>query len=134
VHDARTEGDVDTIGEIFSAQPYLAILGSDPEEWVTGKAAVNVFNTQTKEMGERAIEFGNATGYRCGNVGWAVLDTLETWPNGLEITGRTTAVFAIERGHWRIVQWQFAVLQPNEVTGIALTTSVEQIGHLVQDE
>ena len=134
VHSARTEGDFDTISEIFSAEPYLVMLGSDPEEWVTGQAAVNLFNTQTKEMGERAIEFGNATSYRCGNVGWAAVNTLETWPNGVEITGRTTAVFAIERGHWRIVLWQFAVLIPNEVTGIPLTTSVEQIGYLVRDE
>jgi class 3 adenylate cyclase len=134
VHDARTEGDFDTISEIFSKEPYLAILGSDPDEWVSGQDAVDVFKTQTKEMGERAVEFGKATGYRCGNMGWAAVNMVETWPNGLKLEGRTTAVFAIERGHWRIVHWQYAVLQPNEITGISLTTSVEQIGHLVRDE
>jgi class 3 adenylate cyclase len=62
------------------------------------------------------------------------IDTTETYPSGLELAGRLTAVLVIERGHWRIVQWHFSILQPNEVTGQTLTTSVEQVEHLVQQE
>ena len=134
MHVAMTECDLDAIGEMFSAEPYLVILGTDPEEWATGQAALNLYKTQVREMAGRTITHGSPSAYCCGNVGWVAIDTKETHPSGVEITGRTTAVLAIEHGHWRIVQWHFSILQPNEVVGIALTTSVEQIGRLVQQE
>src|SRR4051794_16091501 len=129
-----SQWDLDAIGEMFSAEPYLVILGTDPEEWATGQAAVSLFKTQVREMAGRTIKLGNPSAYCCGNVGWVAIDTMETYPNGLELAGRLTAVLAIERGHWRIVQWHFSILQPNEVTGQTLTINVEQIEHLVQQE
>ena len=134
MHVAMTEGDVDAIGEMCSAEPYLVMLGTDAEEWVTGQVAVNLFKTQVREMAGRTFTYGDLSAYCCGNVGWVAIDMKETHPSGLEITGRTTAVLAIEHGHWRIVQWHASIPQPNEAVGLAVTTSVERIGRLVQQE
>jgi class 3 adenylate cyclase len=134
MHVAMTDGDVDAIGDLFSAEPYLVILGTDPDEWATGPSAVNLYQTQVREMAGRTITHGEPSAYCCGSVGWVAMDTKEFHPSGVEITGRTTAVLAIEHGHWRIVQWHFSILQSNEAVGIALTTSVEQLGQLVQRE
>ena len=44
-------------------------------------------------------------------------------------------VFAIERGHWRVVQWHASVASGNEDTvGQALTTALERVEQSVRDD
>jgi hypothetical protein len=77
MHVAMGECDLDAIGEMFSAEPYLVILGTDPEEWATGRAAVELYKTQVREMAGRTITLGDPSAYCCGNVRWVAIDTTE---------------------------------------------------------
>ena len=48
---------------------------------------------------------------------------------------RSTIVFYEEGAYWRIVQWHFSIAVANkEVLGVGLTTAVDEILTLVQDE
>lgn len=48
---------------------------------------------------------------------------------------RSTIVFCEEGAYWRIVQWHFSVAVANEeVLGVGLTTAVDEILTMVQDE
>src|SRR5262249_51170965 len=85
-------------------------------------------------MGNIAIRSTGPVAYGCGNVGW-VADQILTLPNGRELTLRLSAVAAIERGHWRFVQWHTSLGKTNEeALGMSLTTKIDDIERSVRAE
>ena len=58
-----------------------------------------------------------------------------TLPDGLAVNVRITAVAAIERGHWRFVQWHASLGKTNEeALGRSLTTRIDDIERSVRAE
>jgi class 3 adenylate cyclase len=56
-------------------------------------------------------------------------------PTGAEVSLRLTLVLAIERGHWRIVQWHGSIGENDELTfGRSLTKSIDHVARSVRND
>ena len=127
--------DSASLREMFSAGAHLLVIGSDPNEWLTGSDAVDVTITQVQEFGELDIEPSRPTAFCIGNAGWVADDPLVTFGNGVAVRMRVTAVLAIERGHWRIMQFHMSIAQSNEeAIGLSFTTSIDSIERSVRTD
>jgi class 3 adenylate cyclase len=135
IYAAWEAADTDAFEEMFSAAPHLLLVGTDPAEWWSGPDGVNLFCAQLRETPGLRIEPGSPVAYALGNVGWIADQPLLKFESGLEVRARMTAVLAVERGHWRVVQWHSSIAQANEeAIGYELTTNVEQIEQIVRDD
>src|SRR5215468_9687898 len=106
--------DFEAMGEMLSAGAHFLVIGTDPHEWWTGSEVRDIWFVQAREMGKIAIRSGGPVAYSCSNVGWVADQPILTLPNGRELTLRLSAVAAIERGHWRFVQWHTSLGKTNE--------------------
>jgi class 3 adenylate cyclase len=135
IYTAWENADTEAFEEMFSAAPHLLLVGTDPDEWWSGRDGVKLFCAQIRETTGLSIEPGPLVAYAAGSVGWIADQPLLKFDGGLEVRARMTAVLAIERGHWRVVQWHSSIAQANEeAIGYALPTNVEQIEQLVRDD
>jgi class 3 adenylate cyclase len=64
-------------------------------------------------------------------VGWIADKPRFRYPDGTEQEFRHTATLALERGHWRIVQWHASLPVSNV---LRLTTNVEQLVRVVRSD
>ena len=127
--------DVEAMREMFSTGAHLLVIGSDPSEWWSGPAGVDVLIRQVGEMAGLTIVPGTPVVYSAGNVGWVADQPTIKLGTGFETAARLTLVSVIERGHWRIVQWHLSVGLANEVAiGLSLTTSIDAIECSVRDD
>ncbi len=127
--------DFETLREMFSVQPSLLAIGSDPNEWWTGRSVLDIWKVQNEEFKGARIKPGRLAAYSAGTVGWIVDDPICLTGVGVEIAMRFTAVVIIERGHWRISHWHASVPHRNEdAFGVALTTSIERLERSVRDD
>ncbi len=132
---ALETGDAAALGEMFSAEPHLLIVGSDAEEWWTGRDGVGIFIAQIDGMAGVALEPSRTMAFATDSIGWVADQPLMRLADGTEIRTRVTAVLAIERGHWRMVQWHFSIPQANEaVLGFQLPTGIEMVEQTVRDD
>jgi class 3 adenylate cyclase len=70
-----------------------------------------------------------------GSVGWVADRPTFVLPDGQELPLRLTAVFHLERGHWKMVQYHLSIATANEAAlGKPLTTSLESLSRSVQTE
>ncbi len=70
-----------------------------------------------------------------GSVGWVVSRAVMEIDGMPSITTRSTLVVREEGAHWRIVHWHISMPVANEESlGVGLTTAVEEILTMVQDE
>jgi len=130
------ERDFETLREMFSPGAHALAIGTAPDEWfIGGGHIVDMWAVQTRELGDARFEAGTITAHALGNVGWASDRPRIVLPDGNVVELRVTVVFAIERGHWRVVQWHASVAQGNEDTvGQVLTTSLERVERSVRDD
>ena len=127
-------GDAAALEELFSSQAYVVLIGSDPDEWLRGGDAVAVFSAQLGELRAIELEPSEIVAFCSGDVGWAAASVRQQYADGHALDKRITAVFVIERGHWRIAQWHTSVGVGNEQTaGYALTTSIERMVFTVRE-
>jgi class 3 adenylate cyclase len=127
--------DFDGMREMISAQPHALVVGTDPTEWWTGSAGLEIWLVQAQELGRVAIKSSGPVAYCCGNVGWLADRPRISLTSGVAVEPRITAVAVIERGHWRFVQWHSSLGQTNEQSlGFSLTTSIEDIARRVRAE
>ncbi len=126
MYDAWATGDFEALREMFSPDAHILLIGTDPGEWWTGRDGLEVFILQTHELGGVRFEASQPTAYCVGNVGWVADQPLFTPGNGVAVRMRLTAVLAIERGHWRFVQWHVSIGQANEASLGRLLTEHRQ--------
>lgn len=127
VLEAFERGDADTIRSLISESQDTLVIGSDAEEWLYGLEAYFVSSAQTKEM-DYDLTIHRLDAHEEGSIGWAAADTTARFANGTSAEFRVTAVFRIEAGVWKIVQWHASVPTPiNETSGTRPTTSLAQL-------
>lgn len=131
--------DAEQALDAISRQRGVLLLGSAPEEWWEGAEAI------TAIMKITAQEYRSAGGFRFissfisawkeGSVGWAASKgTLQIGTRD-PVPGTVTIVVHEDGAHWRIVQGHLAVDVTNEeAMGLTMTTSVDDLLQLVQDE
>ena len=127
--------DIEALRDMLSTGAHLHVIGTDPNEWWTGPDVADIWAIQAREMRGMTLRPGRMIAHCAGNVGWMADEAHITFPNGVEVRMRVTAVAVIERGHWRIAQWHGSLAQTNEESlGISLTTSIDKIERSVRDD
>lgn len=129
------DGDVDTLREMFSTNACMKFIGTDPNEWLSGAEAIAVLVRQTMELRGIKIKSNDLKAFACSGVGWAADNPEFEMENGTKASGRLTFTMAIERGHWRIVQYHVSIGLANQDTfNMTLTTSIDAIERSVRDD
>ena len=135
LYAAMGDNDADAVREMYSTSACLLNIGTDPDEWWTGPEGTEVMLRQNGELGGIKLLPGVPVAYSIGNVGWIADRPRVVLPTGAEVSVRLTLVLAIERGHWRIVQWHGSIGQKDEVAfGQTLTKNIDHIERHVRDE
>jgi class 3 adenylate cyclase len=122
--------------DLISFEGYAAWIGSDPREWWHGPDGVAVSLAHLEELPPSRLEIDPADviAYASGDTGWAVGRAHLWFDSGADFVLRTSGVFVIERGHWRVVHWHNSIGVPNEeAIGVSLTTSIQRTERAVRD-
>ncbi|MGQ0850118.1 MAG: adenylate/guanylate cyclase domain-containing protein [Actinomycetota bacterium] len=133
--EALRDGDEESVTSRISRQPGFERFGFDPDEWwQDGEKAARIWVQQLREMGGYPWRLtGDVHALAEGTVGWAgVRAEMDTPERPIEY--RFTAVFHLEHGDWRLVQWHSSIPVPNEVYGYFLTKSVDEIAEVVSEQ
>ena len=113
--NAAVQGDGTYAGKHLSQRPTMLLVGTDPKEWLRGKAATEFLSNEARESGGRVkVNVGQVEAYKEGSVGWGIAHPTIRLPNGKQFQPRWSAVFHKERGRWKIVQIHASVGVPNE--------------------
>ena len=97
-------GDTSTARGLIVNRPETLLVGNRGE-WLYGAEAYEVFSAQLSVMPEYDRTFHSLEAYENGSTGWGAATSTATLPNGTSVDARTTAVFHLEEGVWRVVQW-----------------------------
>ena len=121
------DGDVATLERLASPSPAFRAIGTDPDEWWDGDTFLPVMAAQLAEMGVMEVEVVHVEGWEVGPLAWAAA-RVRVAVGESEIEMRTTAIFLLDTGMWRIVQWHASEGVPNEESlGFTLTTTLTEI-------
>ena len=128
--------DYDAMLEAMARDHSALMIGSDPGEWWAGHEVITaVMRTQAQEMPHIHFEVQDIVAWKMGATGWAAVKAQMATADLPPVETRSTIVFCEEGAYWRIVLWHFSVAVANEeVLGVGLTTSVDEILTMVQDE
>lgn len=128
------QGDAETMSNLFSSSADLRVLGFDADEqWSGADEFLNVFTAQMDEMPDWSIENHHVEAFEDESFGWATLHSTIVSPEG-ETPIRHTAVFRLDGGTWKVVQWHNSIPVPNQqVFGVELTTTLNRLVASVLD-
>jgi class 3 adenylate cyclase len=134
---AMNRRDADSAVNAFADDPRLLAIGTDPDEWISGfQMQQAIMRAQVKELDEQHVlfEVDHVEAYSEGSVGWVAARYSVRVGDTSAGSMRMTAVFHLERGNWRAVQWHMSAPEENEETlGFEMTT-VEHLVAEVQHE
>jgi class 3 adenylate cyclase/ketosteroid isomerase-like protein len=120
--------DVETMSNLFSSDPSLRVLGFDlDEQWRGPEEFLNVFAAQSGEFPDWSIDVHEAEAFEDGSLGWATLHSTIVTPE-TETPMRHTAVFRLDGGAWKVVQWHNSIPVSNQqIFGVELTTTLDHL-------
>lgn len=101
---AIQSGDTATARGLIANQRETLLVATSGE-WLYGVEAYEVISAQLSVSSEYDRTFHNVEAYENGSVGWGAAASTVTFPNGRAVPTRTTAVFHLDGGVWRVVQW-----------------------------
>jgi len=135
---AINDRDLPTVLNLHSDEPGLLSIGTDPDEWWSGYRVVSsIFEAQMGEYDGVGVTLdpGPIEAYVEGTMGWAACRPKLVFADGTSIESRCSMVLRLDRGMWRFVHSHISVGAKNEETiGIAMTTTIEQLVGVVQEE
>lgn len=132
--DAFERHDVETMRALLSDGEETLVVGSDVDEWLEGFEAIEVFAAQVTEMPGLKVTIHRLNAFEDGAVGWAAADTTTELDSGATARFRYTAVFRLEGGVWKVVQWHASVPEESDSLGVELTTSLSQLLESLDDD
>lgn len=117
--EAASSGSTSAIEQHVSMDDVTRLIGSDPDEWFLGGAAVAEFlRGEVKGAGGNAKFIPSDTeAFSDGSVGWATTKLTISMPDGRSVRPRWSAVFHREEGIWKIVQLHASIAVPNDQVG-----------------
>jgi class 3 adenylate cyclase len=126
---------METMSNLFSSDPNLRVIGFDLEEqWRGPEEFLKVFSAQSGEWPEWRIDVQQAEAFEDGSIGWATLLSELVTPE-TETPMRHSAVFRLDGGAWKVVQWHNAIPVPNQqIFGVELTTTLDHLVASVLDK
>jgi hypothetical protein len=101
--------------DMCSRDPSALFIGTAPNEWLVGLAALEPVMRASLEAG-MGLTPGDTqvVAYEEGPVGWVASQSKVGLPNGSSITIRTTTVCQQEGGQWRILHSHQSVGVPDD--------------------
>jgi hypothetical protein len=116
--EAASKGDPSVIDRHVSGQDGTRLIGSDPNEWLSGPAVAEFLRGEVEGSGG-AVTFtpSDTEAYQEGTVGWAATRLTITLPDGGHVSPRWSAVFHREGDDWRFVQTHASIAVPNDEIG-----------------
>jgi class 3 adenylate cyclase len=134
--EAMRNGDYDALTNLFSVDECFIAVGTDDEEyWEGPDTMIEIVKRQHAEM--RALGFDyrveSVRAFRDGPCGWSVSRTSFQRPDGSSAKARSTRVFLLVSGQWRMVHSHVSLGSNNfEVLGVELTTSLESLAEFAE--
>ena len=111
--EAVVKGDPSYADKLLSSQ--VRLVGTDPNEWMEGDAAIEFLKHEAQTMGGQVkVTHGKTEAYFEGTVGWGVAHPVISLPNGKKFSPRWSAVFHQEYDEWKLVQLHASVGVSNE--------------------
>lgn len=112
---AAAAGDASWRDRHVSRQPGLRIIGTDPEEWLSGGPAYEFLRNEAETVGGRVkVKIQEIEAFEEGDTGWGVALPEITLADGTtKVTPRWSAVFHREDGQWRLVQLHASIGRGN---------------------
>jgi ketosteroid isomerase-like protein len=111
---AVADGDARWRDDHVSTDPDLRLIGTDPEEWLSGPSAYDFFAREARAVGGKVtVRVLEVEGFEEGTVGWGSARPEITLPDGGQVTPRWSAVFHREDGSWKMVQLHASVAVGN---------------------
>jgi hypothetical protein len=103
-------GDVGWRDRHVSRHPDLRIVGTDPEEWLSGEAAYVFLRDEAATVGGRVkVSLRDVEAFTEGTVGWGGARPVIALPDGSSVSPRWSGVFRREDGVWRLIQLHASV-------------------------
>ena len=127
MQEAFERRDAETVRSLLSHAEDTVVVGTAVEEWLEGVEATEVFVAQVTEMPPVKVTVHHLNAFEDGDVGWLAADTTTELDTGATARIRYTAVFRLEEGAWKVVQWHASVPEDSESLGVELTTSLSQL-------
>jgi len=127
--------DRPAVEDLISFDAYVTGIGSDPQEWWHGPDGVAAYLAHLDELPpfRQEIDLADLVAYACGDTGWAVGRAHLWFDNGTDFVLRTTGVFVIERGHWRVAHWHNSIgIRNEDAIGVSLTTNIQRTERAVR--
>ena len=122
-------GDDEAIRNLVSGSASVRWITTAEDEWWSGhEQVVSLVLARSKGAGIVRYEYPRLEGYEGGPVGWIAAETVGHRPGDDPFVARHTAVFQLEGGAWRVVQWHISAAAPNiEVFGYKMPGSLEEL-------
>jgi adenylate cyclase len=120
--------DDSAMGNLMVSDRALRLLLSGDDDWFGGDEVVPIMRERSHTIPIVSVEVDRLEAYEVGDFGWiaCVLTTLDA--NGDSGSFRTTAVFVIEDGTWRVVQMHTSVgVPPQDVFGVEIADSLSAL-------
>lgn len=111
--------DEEAVGNLISESPSVRWITTAEDEWWGGyQEVVSLALSRSRETRVVRWEYPRLEGFESGPVGWVAAETVGHRPGDDPFIARQTAVFRLEGGAWRVVQWHISAPAPNvEVFG-----------------
>lgn len=121
-------GDFATLRNLTSSDPSFRVLGFDGDEWWKGpEEFFGVRATQVEESPDLELRIDDVEGFEDGQFGWATIFSTIMTPDA-ETPLRHTALFRLEEGVWRAIQWHNSTPVSNQaVFGVDLTKTLDDL-------
>jgi class 3 adenylate cyclase len=128
--NSLSRSDSEAVLNLLSSGTELRYIGTDEREWWSGTELARAFGRHIDELPPFSIDvaFDDVEAFSVGSVGWGCCVGTLKFEGMTPVTLRTTAVFVLEAGIWKIIQIHNSVGRPNvEVAGAELTTTLEEL-------
>jgi len=137
--NAQTQNDTATLANLYSRSAAATYLGTDNEElWVgrdVGIAVSRHWAEIAKNLGVSFVDIAEIDAYENGATGWALVRGDLVFKGHNPFPFRTTLVFVLEDGMWRITQLHNSVSTDNfDNVGVRMTTTLEDLVQALDDE
>jgi adenylate cyclase len=122
-------GDDEAVGNLVSESASVRWITTAEDEWWSGyQDVVSLALARSKETGIVRWDYSRLEGFESGSVGWVAAETIGHRPGDAPFVARHTAVFQLEGGAWRMVQWHISTATPNvEVFGHKMPGSLGEL-------
>lgn len=113
--EANTQGNVEFWEKHFSKNKDVMIYGTAPGEGIRGyDSIIAAFKAELSVMKPSSFTIDTLHAFCEGTVGWYLVRSTATYPNGTEMPARASGIVHKEDGIWKIVMQSATLEVPDE--------------------